>query len=184
MHTARTALQSFKETMARWASGVTIVTVRSGGTIHGMTASSFTSVSGDPPLVLVCILKSSRTHDYLQHTTRFAVNVLSEEQRALAEHFAGRRTSDDVRTQSLTWQTGACGCALVPDALAHVECAVEATYEAGTHAIVVARVEATSVDHTRRPLLYWDREFRQLASPDALPPLSAGQAHARRTVSP
>jgi len=153
---------TFREAMAHWASGVTVVTVRLGDAIHGMTATSFSSVSIEPPLVLVCVLRSSRTHDIIARTGRFAINILGAEQRALAEQFAGRRPPDDQVDTQLAWQTGRYGAPLIQGATAHVECLVDTTYEAGTHTIVVGRVQAAVVDARKQPLLYWGRDFQRL----------------------
>src|SRR5512140_3664520 len=85
----------FRDLLARWASGVTVVTVRDGDAVHGMTASSFASVSVDPPLVLVCLYRGTRTREHIVRERRFAINILSAEQQDIAERFAGRRPAGE-----------------------------------------------------------------------------------------
>ena len=80
----------FKRTLGQWASGVTVITTARDGDPHGMTASSFSSLSLEPPLVLVSIDQRARLHQLLPHTGRYGVNVLAKGQDALSTHFAGR----------------------------------------------------------------------------------------------
>src|SRR5712664_2911462 len=82
------APSDFRKAMGCFATGVTIVTVDQDGEVHGMTANAFCSVSLDPVLVLVCVDQRARTHAHLHARKRFGVNVLSEQQRAISEHYA------------------------------------------------------------------------------------------------
>jgi len=97
----RVDTQAFKDVLAHWASGVTIVTANDEGIVHGMTVSSFSSLSLEPPLVLVCAFRGSRTRELIGRSGRFAVNLLAEGQAGLATRFAGRRTTCD-RTANAT----------------------------------------------------------------------------------
>jgi flavin reductase (DIM6/NTAB) family NADH-FMN oxidoreductase RutF len=159
--------QAFKDALARWASGVTIVTAWDGGVVHGMTVSSFSSLSVDPPLVLVCAFRGSRTRELIGRSGRFAVNLLAEGQASLATRFAGRRPADQSPLEGVAWRAGRGGVPLIEGAAAVIECTVAATHEAGTHTIVVGRVESAVVDPTTRPLVYWQRDFRRLELPDS-----------------
>jgi flavin reductase (DIM6/NTAB) family NADH-FMN oxidoreductase RutF len=157
----------FKELLARWASGVTVVTVREGDVVHGMTASSFSSVSVDPPLVLVCLYRGTRTREQVLREGRFAINILSAEQRDVAERFAGRRPAGESPFEGIDWECGEGGCPLIDRAIVHLECEVEDSHEAGTHTIVVGRVASGRLDKSAEPLLYWARDFQALEKDQA-----------------
>src|SRR5690348_18344873 len=88
----------FRRALGCFATGVTVITVDRDGEVHGMTANAFTSVSLDPMLVLVCVDQKARTHAHLHARKRFGINVLSEQQRAIAEHYA-RQDRDPVRAE-------------------------------------------------------------------------------------
>lgn len=148
----------FRATMARWPSGVTVVTCDSDGEPVGMTASSFSSLSLDPPLVLVCVARTATAHDPLCDAAGFAVHVLSREQEDISRAFARpgpEKFADhpDVR--------GAFDVPLLPVGVARMTCALESTLGGGDHTIVVGRVLAA--EHTdARPLLYADRGYHGL----------------------
>jgi flavin reductase (DIM6/NTAB) family NADH-FMN oxidoreductase RutF len=163
----RVDAQAFKDVLAHWASGVTIVTTSDDGVVHGMTVSSFSSLSVDPPLVLVCAFRGSRTRELIERSRRFAVNLLAEGQAGLATRFAGRRPTDESPLEGVAWTAGRGGVPLLPGAAAVLECTVAATHEEGTHTIMIGRVESAAVDATTRPLVYWERDFRRLDLPDA-----------------
>ena len=82
--------EEFRHSLSQWASGVTVITTRRPGGIHGMTASAFSSVSLDPPLVLVCVGRHNRTHRYLEEQQAFCVHILAEGQEELSQRCAGR----------------------------------------------------------------------------------------------
>lgn len=148
--------EEFKAALGRFASGITVVTVDAGGTKHGMTASSFASVSLDPPRVLVCLDKSSRTRALL--SDRFAINVLSAEQEEISRAFAhsGRKPFD-----TLPHDIGASGAPLIHGSLAWIECATSSIVDGGDHDIIVGDVIAcTSSDGS--PLIYFSRGYRSL----------------------
>ncbi len=150
---------AFRAVLGRFASGITIVTVRdAAGGDHGMTVSAFTSVSLDPPLILVCVDRAATMHDHLHAASRFAVNVLALEQEALSRRFAESR---DDRFDGVGYRRDLTGAALLDDALAHLECTTEARYEGGDHTIFVARVDAASA-RDARPLLYYRGGYAQL----------------------
>ena len=139
-----------------------MVTVRDGTEVHGMTVSSFASVSADPPLILVCLYRGTRTRDYIARSRHFAVNILAEHQQAVAERFAGRRDPNESPFQGVSWRFGPSQCPLLDDAAAHIECRVDSVHEAGTHTIFIGSVESAHVNEQTRPLIYWYRGFRQI----------------------
>jgi flavin reductase (DIM6/NTAB) family NADH-FMN oxidoreductase RutF len=147
---------AFRDALARFASGVTVVTARSAAGPVGFTASAFTSVSLAPPLVLVCVARRSSAHDAVVAAPAFGVNVLSERQRWLAEQFA-RSGVDRFDRVPLG---GGClaGVLLVEGAIVHLECRHHAAHEAGDHTILVGEVASASVA-AGRPLVHHARRF-------------------------
>jgi flavin reductase (DIM6/NTAB) family NADH-FMN oxidoreductase RutF len=150
----------FKEALSRFASGVTIVTVAKDGELHGMTASSFASVSLEPPLVLVCLERTSRTRSLVLSSGAFAVNVLAHHQEPIARTFSGRGPKTFA---SLPHKPGRSGAPLLSEAIAWLECTIHSVIEAGDHDLVIGDVVACDVgDGT--PLLYYGRSYRSLGS--------------------
>ena len=146
----------FRASLSRFASGVTVVTVGSGGGLHGMTASSFASVSLEPPRVLVCLDKSSRTRALLSDT--FAVNVLSSDQEEISRAFAH---AGDKPFHDYEHKIGSSGAPLLHGAIAWIECRTSSIVDGGDHDIIVGDVTGcTSADGD--PLIYYARGYRSL----------------------
>jgi len=152
---------AFRDALAAWASGVTIVTSRHGETIHGMTVSAFSSVSLDPPLVLVCTDQTSDTHAVIRASGCFGVNVLHEAQRALSQRFAIKK-DEHRRFDGVGYGVAETGAPLLDGALVGIDCRVEAAHEAGDHVIYVGRVVAIRMGEGE-PLLYHRGRYRALA---------------------
>ncbi len=153
--------EAFKAAMARWATGVTIVTSRAGDEIHGMTVSDFSGVSLDPPLVSVCAAKSSNTHGVIQKGRVFSVNVLGADQQALSNRFASKK-DEFRRFEGLDCETASTGAPLIPGALVSFDCRVVAEHDAGDHVIWVGRVESVT-QGGGEPLVYFGGGYRGLA---------------------
>jgi len=152
----------FKAVLGRWASGVTIVTSRAEGKIHGMTVSAFSSVSLEPPLVLVCADKSSITNELIEKSGIYAVHILSKEQQELSNKFASKK-DEHRRFEGINCSTMVTGAPVLPDCLAVLDCTVVAAHDAGDHIVYVGRVEdATNLDVT--PLLYYQGAYRDFSS--------------------
>lgn len=150
----------FRQACSRYATGVTVVTVLGPhGAPHGMTANSFTSVSLEPPLILVAVDHATRMAGYLRAAEHFAVNVLAKEQQNLSVHFA--RPGHD-RFAGLPWSSGNTGAPLIPNSLAQLECALRQMVEAGDHTVFIGEV-LYAAWREGEPLLYFDRGYRQLA---------------------
>jgi flavin reductase (DIM6/NTAB) family NADH-FMN oxidoreductase RutF len=149
----------FCRTCAKFPTGVTVVTVLDAdGNPHGMTASSFTSVSLDPPLVLVCVDHRAKVLEHLRGTEHLAINVLSEGQHELSAHFARRGQN---RFEGVDWYAGHEGVPLIPEVLASLECRMHRLVDAGDHAILIA--EVLGVSHREgRPLVYYGSEYHKL----------------------
>jgi flavin reductase (DIM6/NTAB) family NADH-FMN oxidoreductase RutF len=159
-----TALE-FREALGQFATGVAVVSVERGPhQVHGMTANSFTSVSLDPLLILVCIDHNARLLSYLQAQHRFGVNILKDTQRELSAHFA--KPQEDLEEESrlgVRFRWTSTGIPLLEDALAHLACNVAAQYVSGDHTIFVAEVESLELKEGE-PLLYHRGKYRSLAS--------------------
>jgi flavin reductase (DIM6/NTAB) family NADH-FMN oxidoreductase RutF len=153
--------QLFKSALRRWPSGVAVITARAGTRVMGMTLSAFSSVSLDPPLVLVCADRTSHTNPLIAEGGVFAVNLLAEEQRELSQRFA-TDGNEAVRFEGLACRSGPTGAPWLPGALVVLDCRVVAAHEAGDHVIYVGQVEAAEVSPGRQPLLYYDANYHSL----------------------
>lgn len=151
---------AFKDALRGWASGVTVVTARSGGKMHGMTVSAFSSVSADPPLVLICANRSSTTHGVIEEGGVFAVNILASHQQEVSNVFASSM-NEDSRLERVKWSEGATGAPLIDEAVASLECEVTSSHQEGSHTIYVGRVEAVHTTDAE-PLLYYKGSYRAL----------------------
>ena len=166
--------ETLRRVLGCFVTGVTVVTVRdTGGVAHGFTASSFTSVSLDPPLVLVCVGHEVERVDVYRRCSEFAINVLGDSQRALSDRFAAERPD---RFAGVRWREGLRGVPILEGCIASLECASWRRIEAGDHMILVGRVLRCE-DSDGRPLAYWRGSYR------SLPPVSAGPAHDERGAS-
>ena len=150
--------QEYRDAVRHFASGVTIITVGSDQELHGMTASSFASVSLDPPLILVSLDKGSRTNEMIQAGGSFAVNILARHQEDVARAFA---RSGDKTFDELPHTLGPLGAPLLEGALAWLECRTTQVADGGDHDILVAEVLATGGTEGL-PLVYYDRSYRGL----------------------
>lgn len=148
----------FRSVLGRFASGVTVLTIRAGEEDHGMTASAFCSVSLSPPLVLACIDEAASIMPRLRRAEHFGISILSEGQEALSRRFA---EVEGDRFEGVGFRRGATGVALLDDALAHVECRIEARHPAGDHTIYIGEVLEASVLGAR-PLIYYRSGYAML----------------------
>ena len=153
--------QEFKNALKLWASGVTVVTAQTDSLgLKGMTATSFSSVSMDPPQVLVCINQSADTGDAILEGKTFAINILKAEQQEVSNQFAGG-ASQEERFANINWHKGETGSPVIDDALATIECTVVDQVLAGSHWVVIGEVQAVSC-RTGEPLMYYNSGYREL----------------------
>lgn len=148
----------FRETLKKFASGVTVVTTASGEEKHGLTASSFASVSLEPPLILVVLNTESRTHGLLKKTGTFGVSILGENHSDIARAFAEKGTKP---FDSLAHHAAKGGSPILDDAIAWLECSVETSFPGGTHEVFLGKVETCGA-REGRPLVYFERDYRSL----------------------
>jgi flavin reductase (DIM6/NTAB) family NADH-FMN oxidoreductase RutF len=153
---------TFKQTLAHWASGVTVVTSCDGAHAVGITASSFSSVSLEPPRVLICVAKRLYTHGVIEHYGAFAANILGVEQLEWGMRFAGLIPEIEDRFAGIEWKQAVTGCPVFPGAVGWVDCRLVHAFDGGDHTIFVGDVEAGHVVEGRQPLLYFNRHWRHL----------------------
>ncbi|HEY1357681.1 MAG TPA: flavin reductase family protein [Thermoleophilaceae bacterium] len=147
--------RDFRDAVGAFATGINVITTRNEENGYGLTANAFSSVSLDPPLVLICVGSSSQGCDVIQEIGAFAVNVLAHDQEPLSRFFAskerprGRDAFKDVpHSEAIT------GCPLLDDAAAHLDCRLHAAHEAGDHMIFIGAVVAMTVDREAKPLIF------------------------------
>ena len=151
---------AFRRACSRFATGVAIATVRAeDGTPHGLTVNSFASVSMEPPLILICIDLRCNFLQYFRRSSHFAVNVLAEAQRHLADAFAVKPKD---RFDGVEWYEGETGSALLHGAIAALECGVQRIIAAGDHEILLGQVVSARVEEGQ-PLLYFRSDYREIA---------------------
>lgn len=149
----------FRKAMGSFPAGVTIVTACHDGRLVGTTVSAFSSVSMDPPLVMVCLKRDSRTLAALSQAGTFCVNILAREQGDLAYRFA--RSGADDRFALTAVEAGTCGAPLLAGCVTAVECALHAAHDGGDHEILIGRVLRVATDDTKTPLVYVRGGFLQ-----------------------
>jgi flavin reductase (DIM6/NTAB) family NADH-FMN oxidoreductase RutF len=157
---------AFRAALGQWPTGVALVTTVAAGTWHGVTASSFSSVSLEPPLVSVCLARTAFVHDLLLGSGVFGVTVLGKDHAELGRRFARFDPAVD-RFADSTWETAKTGSPLLAGALSWLDCQVVSSYDAGDHTIFVGEVLAAATPRTTSPLLYHSRTWGQFA--DQLP---------------
>ncbi len=151
--------REFCRACAQFATGVGIASVLDGaGEAHGLTVNSFTSVSLEPPLVLICIGHSAAAIEHFRACAHFGISMLDEEQEALSLRFAERGRD---RFQEVPWCAGRTGVPLIPDALAAIELRLVKTLTAGDHDIFIGEVVRTIV-RGGNPLIYYGSGYRRL----------------------
>ena len=153
----------FRDVMARFPSGVTVVTTAGSDGYHGVTVSAFCSLSLDPPLVLVCIDQAIQSHDLITNAPAFVVNLLAREQTFVAEQFAGRTPLADPTFKRVPHRLGQLGAPVLDGSLGFVECEHWAAYDGGDHTIVVGLARALGLGPASDPLVYFERQFTDLA---------------------
>jgi len=149
---------AFRAVAGHFASGVTVISTASGEALLGTTASAVTSLSLDPPMMLVCLNRSSTTNHAVRQAGAFAVNILAEGQDDLALRF-GRKQAD--KFVGIPHRFGYAGVPLIAGALATIECATVETVEGGTHTVFLAEVVSASAEEGE-PLTYFKGGFGRL----------------------
>ncbi len=155
---------TFRRVAGTFTTGVTVITVeREPGLVHGMTANSFTSVSLDPLLVLICVDHEARLLSFLKSQRRFGVSILREGQQSLSEYFAKtEQTAEEDARLGVRYTWTSSGIPLLDNTLAQLACNVVAEHPAGDHTIFIGEVESME-SHDGEPLLFQRGQYRRLA---------------------
>ena len=156
--------ETLRMAMRNWSTGVTIVTTAMGDERAGMTVSSFTSVSLEPPTVLVCLSKDTYTHDLVQRSGVYAISMLGVGQDGLSNRFAGLDPDVVDRFEGLQITVAETGSPLIPGAIAWLDCIVKSTHDTYTHTIFIGEVVYAWSDVDRAPLVYHNRGYHALVA--------------------
>lgn len=152
--------RTLRNAMGCFATGITVVTTLwADSTPVGLTANSFTSVSLDPPLLLICLAKSSSSLSAFEQSDKFAVNILHIGQQPTSNLFTSK-TAD--RFGQVDWSLGETGVPILTNSLASMECTCQARHDGGDHVIIVGKVERARFEPRRDPLLYFSGKYRRL----------------------
>ena len=147
-----------KQAMRAYPQGVTVATTSSPEGPRGITVSSFTSVSLEPPLVLVSIAKTSALHDLFKGAGAYAINFLADDQKSVSDRFAGRTKAKD-RFEGIRFTKGVTGSPIIDGVRAIIECESWRVYEGGDHSILVGKVVAARALNRKRPLVYFSQQY-------------------------
>lgn len=151
--------QDFRMAMGLFATGVTVVTTKGHDHVHGMTANAFTSVSLDPPLILISIDKRAECHGLILKNRDFAVNILREDQESLSRQFAGKVDKSLFDAAQFEWVRD---IPVITECLCSIGCTLWADYEGGDHTLFVGKVQSLQVRGSENPLLYFRSGYHKL----------------------
>lgn len=151
----------FRRIVGQFATGVTVVTTGIEGTIHGMTANAFASLSLDPPMVLVCVDLDAGLHELLPQSRTFAVNVLAEGQEDLSRWFASKRRPEGYdQFDGITWwPSPVTGSPLLEGGLVYLDCEVADILKGGDHSIFLGGVRDLGELGGKAPLLWYEGSY-------------------------
>lgn len=150
--------ERFRTYMGHFASGVTVITAVDDRVPVGTTASAFSSLSLEPPMLLVCLNRTSHTGEVIHRTGRFSVNILGEEGPDIATQFARK---GDAKFDGVAWGTGPAGMPMLTDALVSIECTVVEETQGGTHTVFIAAAD-TGALRQGTPLAYYQGKFGRI----------------------
>jgi flavin reductase (DIM6/NTAB) family NADH-FMN oxidoreductase RutF len=160
----------FKNAMRHLAGAVSVITVGQGEDRTGFTATSVSSLSVDPPSILVSLNRGSSSWPTIQRWGNFCVNMLAHDQQHVADRFAGRGgVKGTQRYEGAQWHELVTGTLGLADALASLDCELEEAIDRHSHAILIGRVRAITVRPNVEPLLYWHGGYRHIATPQTKP---------------
>jgi flavin reductase (DIM6/NTAB) family NADH-FMN oxidoreductase RutF len=158
--------KEFRSTVGAFATGVTVVTTRGEEHAYGMTANAFSSVSLDPPLILVCVINPSEGAEHIARNGVFAVNILTVEQEPLSRYFSSRdRPKGQDAFAEVPHRIAASGSPILEGSAAFLDCRLHTTHEAGDHLIYIGEVLELEVSDGHQPLLFHGGGYRLLATP-------------------
>jgi flavin reductase len=150
-----------RKVMGHFATGVTVVTTCVGDQMHGMTANAVTSLSLDPPLVLVCVDKRAAMLEHLRTSKCYAMNILAESQQAISTRFAMKGPKD---FSDLDWFAAETGSPVFRDSMAYLDCRVRDIAPGGDHDIFIGEIVSGGLlNAAEQPLLYYSGAYRSIA---------------------
>jgi flavin reductase (DIM6/NTAB) family NADH-FMN oxidoreductase RutF len=150
-----------RRVMGHFATGVTIITTRSvAGELHGLTANAFTSLSLEPPLLLVCVDKKAESYPAFEESKVFTVNILAEDQEALSRRFAVSG-GGSKKFEGVAYHLGANGAPIIEETVAYIECSLHAAYDGGDHTIYLGEIQQAEITEGK-PLLFFRGGYRAL----------------------
>jgi flavin reductase (DIM6/NTAB) family NADH-FMN oxidoreductase RutF len=147
----------FRRTAGMFATGVLVVTTGRQGTFRAITVNSFTTVSLDPTLLLICLDRRSRTLPIMVESGSLTVNVLRDDQEHISRMFATSSVENGL--DQVEWEIGLVGTPVISGCLAYFHCHLMETYDAGDHVIVIARVEEAQIGEEGRPLIFFRGKY-------------------------
>jgi flavin reductase len=147
--------RDFRDAVGSFATGINVITTRSDEAAYGLTANAFSSVSLDPPLVLICVGSTSQGCEVITRNKAFAVNVLSHDQEPLSRFFASKDRPKGVDAfRGVPHSVAITGSPLLDGAAAQMDCRLHAAHQAGDHMIFIGEVVALNVDSEAKPLIF------------------------------
>lgn len=156
--------KEFRATVGSFATGVTVITTRGEEHPYGMTANAFSSLSLDPPLVLVCVIAGSEGSKHIDSNRCFAINILRDEQEPLSRYFASR---DRPRGQDAFLQVphrvAATGSPILEGAIGYLDCRLHSDHEAGDHQIFIGEVLEIGLDPEGQPLVFHGGRYKPIS---------------------
>ncbi|MGF7122782.1 3-hydroxy-9,10-secoandrosta-1,3,5(10)-triene-9,17-dione monooxygenase reductase component [Rhodococcus sp. BE178] len=158
--------RQFRTVLGQFCTGVTIITTMDDGAPVGFACQSFAALSLEPPLVLFCPTKGSRSWAAIERTERFCVNVLAEEQQSTCARFGSREPD---KFAGIDWTPSPLGSPILDGSLAHIDCTVETVHDGGDHYVVFGRVHSMSEIKTERPLLFYRGQYTGIEPDKTVP---------------
>ena len=154
--------REIRNVMGHFATGVTVITTKDKtGAPFGLTANAFSSLSLNPPLVVVCVDKTVQCYACFDESKAFVVNILSEDQEEISRRFA---TKGIEKFEGLKWRSGELGVPLLDGAIGYIECRVTTSCEGGDHTIFIGEIIAARAEG-ERPLLFFKGKYQRLPAP-------------------
>ncbi len=160
MQSVQITSAEFRKVLGTFATGVTVVTTQIHGKVHGMTANAFTSVSLNPPLVLVAVNKEAETYQYIQAAKKFGISILSADQSDLSNYYAGEPDPEIEKTIQYDYLND---IPVLGTCLSNLVCNLWAEYDGGDHSLFIGEVTALKLQGGN-PLLFFSSKYRELSN--------------------
>lgn len=151
----------FRQALGAFATGVTVITTRGEDHLFGMTANAFSSVSLDPPLILVCVISGTTGAEVIEQNQRFAVNILGSHQEPISRYFASKDRPRGLEAfDEIPHSTAVTGSPVIDGAAGYLDCRLHAAHEAGDHVIFIGEVLAIAHEPGVEPLVFHGGRYR------------------------